>query len=375
MSIQTWFYNLVSNQNKSGLLDKYQLSELNGKVVVCQSTEKGRRFRLFNNYLELNKFLNPEKNKNLYEVILGEYAQKPHFDIDIPDQSVNGEEVISDLVKSIQNAFKIHFSLELKLEDILLYTSTGSKIKQSYHLLINKVCQSSNEECKRLYEIVIEFIKPEFKEFIDSAVYSNRQQFRLLGNSKFGSDRVKIFLPIWNFNGKNIIFKYDAICNNSKIMELYDLQNSLISDTAGCTFLPSLCSKKTVVFDFEDYDLQVIKKFLDNYDPNFNIIKQDKNMILLKRLKCSFCNMCGRNHDSENPFLSIIDNKIFINCRRSNSRELIGSLLDKSPVKEIVLSSVLLSGKDILKKLGEIKKENKKVFDDTELMIKVSKFY
>jgi len=57
---------------------------------------------------------------------------------------------------------------------------------------------------------------------------------------------------------------------------------------------------------------------------NFPFIVRDVkgSIISLKRLKPSFCKICERVHEHENPYLLVIDDNVYFYCRRNTDKNL-----------------------------------------------------
>lgn len=360
---RTWFYRLVQSvYGKRSLMDYYSLDQIANHLVVCYTPEKlpgqtkpfltkrgtqGRLFSLFDSYLEFYQYMKKIESKDrcFYELIFGELPQKPHFDIDIdhedaekqyPDENVVqlGESLIELIIFSCIEVLK-EYDVEISIEkDILLYT-THSNHKQSYHLIINNKCHDGNREAQEFCKLVVQKISTitngKYVEFIDKKVYSPRQQFRIIGNQKVKSGLVKIFHETFVYNGKKYthIYNEDAIDPSLKLNII--LYESLISFTSGCSYLPYFVKPTDTINTFNYNDSSYFTEDLDNltykyciellhkhFDPSFFSIQETRGKtIFLKREKPSFCSICNRVHKAENPFLIILSNKLYFDCRRS----------------------------------------------------------
>lgn len=377
-----WFYLLngkTSPEGKysTGLLD-YN-SNIEGKLVVCSQPEENRRlFSLFDSHIdffELNESME-SKNRHFYEVIFGQAAQKPHFDIDFDlreIKNVNPENVlellIDNIIKSLQ---EVNVTLNLE-KDLLIYTSHGVD-KKSYHVIVNNYCHSNNIEARGFYELVISKIAKEIIDLncIDPSVYSVKQQFRILGSSKPGKNRIKVLQEEFTYLGIKYIHKIDLDKNTSKydkLLSLHNLEESLISFTPNCKILDSFVSKnpkKTIEYRNDNINLtndiarccmlllERSMKLVDIFS-NFTINKIDNGLILLK-IKASYnCLICKRIHEAENPYLRInIYSQVYYYCRRSNSNLLLG-YIEHEFLKENTLDLNLTSE---MKNNIEVKFEN-----------------
>lgn len=370
-----WYTLLISDHKVPSLLGSYENGDyLGSKIIVGMETLKvdhqtrqikhSRLFSVFDSYVELYMYQKKfELNKrNFYEIILGDSPQKPHFDIDVElDENVPvemGEKTMAALIESILVTLREHkVNIDLK-KDLLVYTSHDST-KRSYHVVINNYCHSDHHQSKAFYEKVLLGIDEELRIFVDSSVYSSKQNFRLLGSQKIGSLRPKIFREDFKYKEEVIHHIYDHTTFDSidhKGAEL--LKESLVSWVHTCEYLPSFLSddERKSIYDFEecgdlsDAIVSQTSLLLEKEEEfPFKIRDVKGHIISLKRLRPSFCRMCKRRHEHENPYLLIVGTDIFFCCRRSSDKFLLGKI-----------SSDVLDSSDILEDCDE---------DDTEDMV------
>jgi len=335
--------------------DKYK-----SKAGFNYNTKDTKRlFGLFSNFLDFAAYVNeyiPRNGRCFYETILGDQVQKPHFDIDIKRKDLVGKkydeiDIVGALVDSLINIF-LEMNLPLNLsKNILLFSSHG-KEKLSFHLIIDGYCHSNNLEAKAFYEKVIEDIPKDMRQWIDHAVYSSLQQFRILGNQKVHSNRFKIFMSKWSYYDNVIFYEYpeklrlhkDEINNNNcmsattiekiKKRNLHDLSISLVTNIGSCLFLPSFINERSNTKNnkyqiVEDLDKSVVNNVLNMLGAKANMNITDRRfpyrfksvsggLIMLDRIRPSNCQMCKRIHHNENPYLIVTgkNRSIYFNCRR-----------------------------------------------------------
>lgn len=338
---------------------------LNQKLVVGFETppRKGdenhsRLYALFNSYVELFTYqchFRPDQ-RYFYEIIMGDLPQKPHFDIDIKvsdcpegkDLNELGNEVKNGVIANILHVGEengVTFSLE---KDILVYTSHGEK-KRSYHIIIHHHCHSNHEQAKAFYKAVNAKMVEENRVFVDHSVYSSKQNFRLVGSQKIGSYRPKKFCEVYSFGGKEIKHVYDVSFRSEEHKRLESFKISLISWVSECEYLPSFQDdyqreryfKEYVEEDYGDLSDGTIEEAIQILDDTrkslvskfpFEVREVKGNIISLRRLRPSWCNMCGRSHEHENPYIMIVGNDLHFCCRRSNSgSEILGTLTKTTP--------------------------------------------
>lgn len=359
-----WYFGLKPSKEdeyKSSLLDEFKLSDVAKHLIICLKpnklpgqyelfrTKEGEfyhLFALFDSYLDFYLYMLkfPIEDRNFYEVILGDSPQKPHFDIDISEKDVDQNdniEYIGNILYqaviqcSIETLEELSVKVNIKT-DILIYSSHGSD-KRSYHIIINNKCHDGNEEARAFYNTVVgkvsdilaikyvEYLK--YVKFIDRAVYSKKQQFRIMGCQKYGSHRPKIFLE--NFEYNNIEYKHEYIeeFRNDDMKKLAILYESLISFISGCSYIQSLIKPKiynsystnNCLDDITiDRCMKMLKEKMDYCPFSISSVDEEKRTIYLKREAPSHCPICRQRepHESRDPLIYISKGAVYWNCLR-----------------------------------------------------------
>jgi len=369
-----WYFTLVPGINKyhkrsKSLMDDHPLNNIAQHMVVCFTPDKlpeqNRPFRnnkgeqrriyaFFDSYLEFHTYKEKfnKTDRAFYEVIFGELPQKPHFDIDIdleeirktyPNENIDEiGEILKDAVITgcIQVLNENLVTLDLE-KDMLVYSSHGPN-KRSYHIVINNKCHDGNKEANAFYDVVVEKVKlitnNKYSEFIDHGVYSPRQQFRLIGCQKCGSNRPKVFNEQFYYQNKLYTHQYNEDVSDPTIKELAQIYESMVSFCSGCIYLPSLIPSKHInennLDNLPDLEISVVQYCLNllrekmescliplgitrNFCPfSFNEVKG--HIIVLKRDRGSFCPICRKIHQKQHPYMFIVSGKIYWHCRRSH---------------------------------------------------------
>lgn len=376
-----WYFRLVSS--KSGdyrraraLMDDYPLNNISKHMVVCFTPDripgqnklfrnmKGEPVRIygfFDSYLEFFEYMQnfESTDRAFYEIIFGELPQKPHFDIDIDIEEFQGKypgediDMIADMLKNavitgcIQTLSEEGVNVDIE-KDILLYNSHGIN-KRSYHLVINNKCHDGNKEAKAFAESVMERVRvitnDKYLIFIDMSVYSPRQQFRLVGCRKIGSNRPKVFHEQFWYGDKLYTHRYNEDVTDVTMKKLAIVYESMIGFCSGCIYLPSLVPSNPNnqnKSDFNDYpDLhddivnhclsmlkdkmvtlhETIEQHLGMRIRNicpFSLREIQGNRIILRRDEPSICPICMKEHKAEHPYIFIIGGKVYWDCRRSH---------------------------------------------------------
>lgn len=318
-SKRRWWPNLVADK-PNGLL-KHQ-TPTSDSLVVCRHDPNpedpdGRPVHVFSIFSPLYVFGNEmlkedPMDRRFFEIILGNRSQKPYFDIDISDPTIEesqGLELIHELKESILVDTRISET------DILVFSSHGPG-KLSYHVIVNNWClpdyNSNKEYCGRIISRIPDSFM--MKKFMDITMYKSIQQLRIFGNTKVGKERFKILdKHSLSIKDKDYRFKFMTI-----------LLNSLITNTGSCRILEyTALVQKVWTGSNEELTLEEIKiveKLPFILDGTFEILDVKGRLIPLKRKTPSFCPICKRVHENENQFLTFSNdsNRIYINCHRKS---------------------------------------------------------
>jgi hypothetical protein len=285
-----------------------------GPVYVARY-ENYYSFTFFPTWKELYNFISSEGigRMSLYEVIPDEW-QKLHFDLDIID-GVCHQDVLEETVSGIELSFQQLYHQPLNLtHDLLVYESHGNG-KYSYHIVIDNYSVSGKKQAKAFYHNVIANMT-NYTKYVDSAVYKSNQQFRLLGCCKHNTDRVKKFVPTWNY-------KSNIITYNGSEDSALRFRSSLVSLTSYTRRLPNIDVEPDYSLDDEYLSLPEVKMVLrlcaQHINPFPFVLREVKGkIIVLKRISPSFCNICRRVHQHENPFVLVRNDSVVFYCRRNS---------------------------------------------------------
>jgi len=311
-----------------------------------------RKYKFFNDILDIKNNIIFKNTESYHEVIIENKIQKFRLDIDInlnenPDYNIEYEnEFLHSILDNI-NLTLNNYNKNLSKNDISLYSSNAD-YKRSYHIILNKYCFIDHYQIKMFYKLFIDnFSNSKFInyiKFIDHSIYDKNQNFRLLGSYKYGTNRKKICVKEFNWNN-NIIKPDNDILSNLKKSLITFIEDSIFlikKENVNHNITYSEINKKT-------YD-KMIELFKKQNDANcFEIKDIYNNSIKLKRIIPSYCEICLRTHETDNPCLLLINNNVYIWCRRSNIKE------------KKYLGSIEQSILDKLEYSNEYKNFNKKI--------------
>lgn len=353
-----WVYYLAENdEGKRYIRAMYSPSQLKEQLTICFTpnvipderypevrgrpfrTQEGKAIRLYSVFLSYYQFYEYLMNfvpydHCFYEVIHGDFPQKIHFDIDIPDPLYfDVAEDIKDMV--IEGCYEVMEKLsgiKLRLEhDFLVFTS-HSEEKRSFHILIDNFFVKCNTECKQFYLLVMDKIPKQYRDFIDDAVYGASQNFRIVNSTKCGDYRPKKYMETFTYRGmeiKNVIL-------DEGIRDHVLLSHSLCSFVYDCEHVPGLTqlvSRKRIVQAGElselavEQALDLMRRTIKEHDA-FEDGKVHESIIDLKRLRSYACPICSTSevephyHDSENPFIFVIGKSTYWTCRRAGNKKI-----------------------------------------------------
>jgi hypothetical protein len=300
-----------------------------GNLIVARdlSSEEGGKkcFAIFESIAKFfiwNSTL-PLTERTLYEVIL-DGLQKPHFDVDI---EVDSADILECEYTVVRDALRSAITVELdgKIEydestDLMITSSHGLQ-KRSYHFIITNLYHNNCSEAKSFYQAVVGRIDERYRKYIDSAVYSKTQQFRLLGHSKRGANRIKI---LESYGGT-----LNGTRENVRSLEL--LEASLISNTYECQCIPGYEVKKTTDTVFlpmteSDHSALIEAWNTTPMCKDFDVSHATGGLIKLKRIRPGYCPIHERIHDSDNGYLFSGGDRFYYGCHRGGSALDIGGV-------------------------------------------------
>jgi hypothetical protein len=344
-----WFFSLKStDEEKYSLFDYYTNEIINSSFIVCQTyvdrTKEIYRYALFDTFVQFYKWyysIPQNSYKSFYEVIIGKNSQKPYFDIDITrdDAHTLGPVVLNELLNSITKTITIDIE-----KDLCIYTSHNDK-KFSIHIVINHWCYKNSIETKQFVLTVVDKLPKTVMnidwdpKWVDTSVYKPTQLFRLLESTKLRKERYKKLLTSFNYNDEIIIHKNDIVGDNEYEDRLNQFEESLVTYTKGCKFLPSLYIEEddndtkyinnNIISDEVSNEItdESIISVLRNYfeGDHFSIRTVELPFIFLYRLSPTYCSCCMSTHEHENPYMIVKETLTTVSylfyCRRNESNK------------------------------------------------------
>lgn len=345
MSRQTWYSSFVNPIN-----GKDSLKNIAKPTTFCVSKEHegSRQFALYKTPLAFYKdcYINGGNRRHFFECIR-DGKQKIYFDIDVnlkkhpevKDFKEMGKNIVVDLIKSSIKAAK-DFNFILTPDDFAIFSSHGEN-KISYHVVTHNHKVGNNRLNRMFFEKTKTYIDNRYIDFIDSKVYSTFQQFRLLGSSKEGTDRIKSF--VFNFQHRDIVIKHQIPkdrMNNQRSLDYYIFEKSLITWNDDCIqiFIEDNQISEVKMYDtyqISNEDVLYIKQIIGS---SYEIRKIEGNMVSLMRIKAAKCTLCDREHENDNPFITIVGGNIRFHCRRADNSKYLNRGMLPSSMEKLTLS-------------------------------------
>lgn len=315
-------------------------------VVSYQHSDKGSRiFAGFDSVASMYRYVMKfqPRLRSFYEMIKGENMSKLRFDIDSQSHHKTIYEADKKCYKTdLQNVLEelllaLVGTYDLDLEEDVRICSSCVYPKISYHVVVNRVVGSATCLKKAYYDIKSK-MSEYYAEFLDSSIYKDNQNFRLLHCSKLMTDRQKKVLE--EFVAPDISYTLHRK-KTPEQRDLYDFRENL------CTFISSKDLIKLVephkpakTFDQVvelPMGIDELADLVADFGP-YKIGDVGMPFISLRRGELGRCNVCKKTrgnakcqdcknfgvckvcnviHDSENPFLLVVPGAILFECRRS----------------------------------------------------------
>jgi hypothetical protein len=314
--------------------------------LVYRVVDQKRMYAAFRSSIDFFYFYKYEPDlKEYHEVILGEKQQKARFDIDIPFENFQktshmrgllikeatelsvewmvrmGNRLVGKLIDAIiqvMEGFKLSFDVA---NDIAFYNSHSldtPPYKYSAHIILPKYCHFNYEEAKEFYRLVVECDDilhfAEKSGLLDGSIYASLKSFRMVESTKNGL-RKKIRAPL---PYKGNIYEPPTPQSKADILDLF--RDSCITDCTSTEIIPIILPEKKIFASNVNLPPQAESILIPFLGDDFAITEVKGGLIVLKRLRPSYCQLCHREHEADNPFLTVRENgDVYFHCRRAIS--------------------------------------------------------
>lgn len=363
-----WCHYIKQRPGSTSIYDWFKPNEIKpSNLLVCWAHKKyPRLYSLFDSHQTFLDYQNAlkEPDRNFFEVILGHFAQKSHFDLDIPidavpigtDLLVEANKLLGNLIMQIVEEYRLlGISIDIS-KDILVFsshtqqgiqqgiqqgTSNAKASKCSYHVIVNNYYHSDNKQAGLFYKAVITALNKKCTKLtncIDSSVYKTVQQFRLVGSQKADSGRVKRLIKSIDIDGKEYKLNQSIAFSDTLVVANVSKCKQMVPD-----ILDGKDAKNSKVKYDGDISNELVEQALkivkeQGVAKGLMFDKCEGSFIILKRVNPSKCYICKRIHEHENSFLSVFPelfaekptgfHLVYYNCRRCDKGKIIGKLFD-----------------------------------------------
>jgi hypothetical protein len=319
------------------------------KFMVCWNRMvNGEKRRFFSCFPSCSRFIYYLKDIDLsehafFEVIMSDQYQKLYFDLDIKVDEIHEEVepfvhgLLDCLVDHILEEYK-KLGITLNLSKNILIFDSNSETKKSYHVIVDGYCLRNNKDNRILASMISRNIPLKYRQFIDEKVYSGKQQLRLYLSQKLNTGRIKKFNEQWTYHDQIITYQYPEteVRDEIKVFALFTslFQSSCVSVSTNCKiiFLEEMDGKKEdgPKSEREEIEEDSCHEILSQlkageYKDLFDIYKFTKlseGYIVLTRKKSAYCRVCERTHDSENAYLTLVNDDVLFVCHRLREKPL-----------------------------------------------------
>lgn len=324
------------------------------KFSTPKSDKPGKLFAKFSSPLRFYSWMMrhvPAPLRSCYEIVRGQTLQKPYFDIDLAFEEATSagltEEDVGNAVRELGARAQLVAGVD---SSQFIIFSSHSKTKYSFHLIVTGVVLASHREARLFAKITTEAalaarVPKTVVSAADFGIYSATQQFRVTGCQKYLSGRVKAFrqdLSDW---------RVPEGCRRPGVKIFME---SLVTNTSACEpppknsiFARALAEEEETLRSVRERDLArwagrhnpfaraaphpshiggdeaaaalelVREKLLasgaksapfslrDPFGPFAADAETGACLVPLNRDAPSFCPTCRRDHETENPFMTI----------------------------------------------------------------------
>lgn len=363
---RTWFYRLKNNAKGLGMEAH---TDLNNGFLVCGHNPYNKEIRIFGKFLSKEEFaefyydLDPEY-RSFFEVIPGESPQKIYFDIEMEEPESKDLDVkFQDLVtKTISAIFSNIETLGEKPDPKkLMYFTSHGKDKRSAHLVLRGYYVKNCEYNREFYNRTISLLPKDLVKYVDNAVYSKLQQFRMYHSHKVGTKRVKGLCQSFIYKNEIVTIDIKKPTTNKQLVNI--LLESFVSNVSDCKELKELDIRRKPIGEvLEEVYGDDFMFLISSVPKNFEFRRFENGVYCFDRKTPSYCSMCGRTHEHENAYVFIDDSgNVMFKCRRTvgKTSKYLGVLPSKVKEHEdrvkIEYPNLGLNGASLMKKLDMIK--------------------
>jgi len=316
---------LLSNPIKD--LSVYKQSEISSDKMIVR-VEHGSYHEV--NAIDLTDYIDESKSTlgtifHLHEVIHPDRIQRIRFDLDNKRPSeIDVWPLVDIIIKTTIEFYREVAIYECAHDDIneedFLITTSGSSLKQSYHIMTPIYCENTYL-CAHYFDAIVARIQSPLMEANDAGINKAWQNFRLPYSSKL-DDPKRIKRPL---DSSKTVFDHligwYSMPDKPKIL-LYDTKKLAESVNNFVTMSHSSVGHATV--------LDMVKSAIPDFDSTWQFRQNNGPFYAFKRLRPSHCAICNRTHNNDNTLYVVIGSSntkpVYMRCHHA-SKDARGILL------------------------------------------------
>lgn len=331
-------YDLFRNKGRQNSVEEDYPTHDSRKnlIILRRETPERNKFQVYDrmndDHVKILQLILLESLEHHYHEVVEEYAeQKLRFDIEKTleeGETINIDEVIDKVINTTIYYFdevipiltdknydtpevrkkkedfdgdKVVYLNEFRIvpshEDFIVCSSSNER-KMSLHIILDGYKFKNTKIVGKIVNDITNLLPDPIKTYIDKGIYTGLKSLRVVGSCKLGDDRIKrIIRP-----GKLTITPLDTLITFTKYAALIDV------DFAGNSNIFE-CTQTGVYNDVNDEDKRIVKRMIEEggYLNYFEIRSMTSTLVIMNRLRPSYCRFCDREHEKDHTLYFTIE--------------------------------------------------------------------
>lgn len=263
--------------------------------------EDDNMFLVFDDIESVAPYLLPSEDHHYHEVVIENRKQKLRFDIDkeLGNGEVdNMEEFCEEIMKQTIVYYLAIFEIRIT-EGNFIICSSSNKHKLSLHIIVDGVAFPDHKTVHKVAMDIIKELPDHISKYVDKSIYVVNKSLRVVGSCKFDdpSKRIKRIIKCADDNVRSVdsLITYTEYCVEAELVDHASPYEIAVKDIIKTTTL-------------NEEELLKVKEIIQNngYLNNFSIRVITGSMVIMNRLRSTYCRFCQRNHDNDNTLYFVI---------------------------------------------------------------------
>lgn len=271
---------------------KHDIPYISNSIVLRRSADTNTFYQFYDIEYFKGIYYKMDNNSRYFHEIIYDREQRFHMDIDGKDEYAkhNKRYILNNILGIVKEVYK-EKNLDYKF---VVYTTFRDNM--SFHIVDTKYYLTNSNACMNLYNIILQKLDTKMHKYIDDNMYKGDHSLRIPLSCKYEDNLPKL----------QIIPRYYVELNYSLVSYV---STAIHTDVFDSNIPKPICLQSTYPYDIKQID------------ENFKIREQNGNLIILDRIKPSYCNICNRVHDNDNAYLLYKNGKYNFYCYRHKSDE------------------------------------------------------